>query len=200
MNTVDCLGPILDGLSYNISVTLLRIWPKSIDASNSLGQCLENCLTQNGFLTSIDFAWYHGKCVSWSSTQVCSICTGLCANITVVTLDTSGCYIDTEACHAVCDMLSQNTTLQHLFLNPVHLEKQEAITMIESCKDNITLKLLSLVQWPDSKFIFSSDRDIEQSLQESQQYPAKSVVNVYWLVNIQVCGCCYYVRMCMYLV
>ena len=183
VNTVDCLGPILDGLSCNSSVTLLRIWPKSTGASNSLGQCLENCLIQNSSLTSIDFAWYHGKCVSWSSTQVCSICTGLCANTTVVTLDISGCYIDTEACHAVCGILSQSTTLQHLFLNPVRLEKQEAITMIESCRDNDTLELLSLVQWPDSEFIFSSDKDIEQSL----QYPTKSVINVYWLVGIQVC-------------
>ena len=81
---------------------------------------------------------------------MCSICTGLCANTTVVTLDISGCYIDTEACHAVCGMLSQNTTLQHLFLNPVQLDKQEAITMIESCRDNDTLELLSLVQWPPS--------------------------------------------------
>ena len=183
VNTVDCLGPILDGLSCNTSVTLLRIWPKSTGASNSLGQCLENCLTQNGSLTYIDFAWYHGKCVSWSSTQVCSICTGLCANTTVVTLDISGCYIDTEACHGVCGMLSQNTTLQHLFLNPVQLEKQEAITMIESCRDNATFELLSLVQWPDSEFVFSSDKDIEQSLQESQQYPTKSVIKVYWLVT-----------------
>ena len=186
VNTVDCLGPILDGLSCNTSVTLLRIWPKSTGASNSLGQCLENCLTQNGSLTYIDFAWYHGKCVSWSSTQVCSICTGLCANTTVVTLDISGCYIDTEACHAVCGMLSQNTTLQHLFLNPRQLEKQEAITMTESCRDNDTLELLSLVQWPDSEFIFSSNKDIEQSLQESRQYPAKSVIKVYWLVSIDV--------------
>ena len=184
VNTVDCLGPILDGLSSNTSVTLLRIWPKSTGASNSLGQYLENCLTQNSFLTSIDFAWYHGKCVSWSPTQVSSICTGLCANTTVVTLDISGCYIDTDACHAVCVMLSQNTTLQHLFLNPVHSEKEEAITMIDSCRANATLELLSLVQWPNSEFEFSSDVDIEHSLQESQQNPTKPVFSVYWLVAV----------------
>ena len=184
VNTVDCLGPILDGLSSNTSVTLLRIWPKSTGASNSLGQYLEKCLTQNSFLTTIDFAWYHGKCVSWSPTQVCSICTGLCANISVVTIDISGCYIDTDACHAVCSVLSQNTTLQHLFLNPVHLGKEEAITMIDSCRANATLELLSLVQWPDSEFEFSSDVDIEHSLQESQQNPTKPVFNVYWLVAV----------------
>ena len=81
--------------------------------------------------------------VSWSSTQVSSICTGLCTNTTVVTLDISGCYIDTEACHSVCNMLSQNTTLKHLFLNPVNLEKQEAIALINSSRANDTVELLS---------------------------------------------------------
>lgn len=184
VNTVDCLGPILDGLSSNVSVTLLRIWPKAIGGSNSLGQCLENCLTRNNTLTFIDFAWYHGKCVSWSSAQVNSICTGLCTNGTVVTLDISGCCIDPEVCHAVCDVLSRNRRLQHLFLNPVHLEKQEAVAMIQSCRDNATLELLSLVQWPESVFQFSSDADIEHILHESQQNQAKPVVNVYWLVEI----------------
>ena len=184
VSTVDCLGSILEGMSSNTSVTLLRIWPKSTGASNSLGQCLENCLTQNSSLASVDFAWYRGKCVSWSSTQVCSICTGLCANNTVVTLDISGCYIDTEACNAVCGMLSQNTTLRHLFLNPVHLEKPQAIAMIDSYRANATLELLSLVQWPESKFEFSSDKDIEHSLQESQQNSTKCVFSVYWLVSI----------------
>ena len=70
----------------------------------------------------------------------------LCANTTLVTLDICGCEIDTEACPAVCGMLSQNATLQNFFLNPVSLEKQEAIAMIDSCRANATLELLSLVQ------------------------------------------------------
>ena len=102
VNDVDYIGPILDGLSSNTSVKLLRMWPKNIGgASNNLGQCLENCLTQNSSLASIDFTWYHGKCISWSSAQVSCICSGLCANTTVVTLDISGCYIDSAACDAV---------------------------------------------------------------------------------------------------
>ena len=148
--TADCLDPILNGLSSNTSITTFRAWRYNAGASNTLGQCLENCLTVNHSLNVIDFTPSYDVIpilyVSWSSTQVCSICTGLCANTTVVTLDISGCCIDTEACHAVCGMLSQNTTLQHLFLNPVQLDKQEAITMIENCRDNDTLELLSLVQ------------------------------------------------------
>ena len=83
----------------------------------------------------------------------------LCANTTVVTLDISGCYIDTEACDAVRGMLSQNTTLQHLFLNPVHLEKQEAIAIIDSCRVNAILELLSLVQWPPTRLSHDDDND-----------------------------------------
>ena len=188
VDTVDCLGPILEGLSSNTSVILLRIWPKSTGASSSLGQCLENCLTQNRSLASIDFARYHGRYVSWSSTQVISICTGLRANTTVVILDISGCEIDTEACHAVCEMLSQNTTLQNFFLNPVNLEKQDAIAMIDSCRANTSLELLSLVLWPESEFQFSSDPDIEHLLQESQQNLTKPVFHVYWLVSMP-CRC-----------
>ena len=131
---------------------------------------------------------------------MCSICTGLCANTTVVTLDISGCYIDTEACHAVCGMLSQNTTLQHLFLNPVQLDKQEAITMIESCRDNDTLELLSLVQWPPkiypddgderkNPFQYSCDPEYKHVLlkiQKLRQERDKPLLNVYWLVS---CHC-----------
>ena len=199
VETVDCLGPILEGLSSNTSVILLRICPKSTGASSSLGQCLENCLTQNRSLASIDFAWYHsrcvswlsryyGRCVSWSSTQVVSICAGLRANTTLVTLDISGCEIDTEACHAVCEMLSQNTTLQNFFLNPIHLEKQDAIAMIDSCRANTTLELLSLVKWPESEFQFSFDPDIEHLLQESQLNQTELVFNVYWLVGVHICS------------
>ena len=197
--TADCLDPILNGLSSNTSITTFKVWPDKTGASNTLGQCLEKCLTLNRSLNIVDFmSLYVWQIlyVSWSSTQVCSICTGLCANTTVVTLDISGCYIDTEACHAVCGMLSQNTTLQHVFLNPVQLDKQEAITMIESCRDNDTLKLLSLVQWPpkgwsnDNKgkdpFQYSCNPEINHVLlkiQKLRQERDKPLLNVYWLVS-----------------
>ena len=106
----------------------------------------------------------------------------------MVTLDISGCYIDTEACHSVCAMLSQNTTLKHLFLNPVHLEKQEAIALINSGRANDTLELLSLVQWPpmpfrDGKdpFQYMHDPEITHILQQILPH-----LNVYWLVTIYI--------------
>ena len=197
--TADYLDPILNGLSSNTSILTLRAWPSKVSASNTLGQCLEKCLTLNHLVNIIDFTSYFilpMRYVSWSSTQVCSICTGLCANTTVVTLDISGCCIDTEAYHAVCGMLSQNTTLQHLFLNPVQLEKQEAITMIESCRDNDTLELLSLVQWPPKTwswsdqgkdpFQYSCDPEINHVLlkiQKLRQERDEPLLNVYWLVS-----------------
>ena len=199
--TADCMDPILNGLSSNTSITTFRVWPNKTGTSNTLGQYLEICFTCNKSLNTVEFTSLYvtpPQYVSWSSTQVCSICTGLCANTTVVTLDISGCYIDTEACHAVCGMLSQNTTLQHLFLNPVQLDKQEAITMIESCRNNDTLKLLSLVQWPPrilyiyacdeekDPFQYSCDPEINDVLlkiQKLRQERDKPLLNVYWLVS-----------------
>ena len=196
--TADCLDPILNGLSSNTSITTFIAWPDKTNTSNTLGECLEKCLTINYSLNTVDFTSPRGvpKYVLWSSTQVYSMCTGLCANTTVVTLDISGCYIDTEACHAVCGMLSQNTTLQHLFLNPVQLDKQEAITMIESCRDNDTLELLSLVQWPPKTwsgdflgkdpFQYSCDPEINDVLlkiQKLRQEKDEPLLNVYWLVS-----------------
>ena len=197
--TADCLDPILNGLSYNTSIRTFKVWPSRAGASYTLGQCLEKCLTFNRSLNIMDFTSSHHFLpvlhVSWSSTQVCSICTGLCANTTVVTLDITGCYIDTEACHAICGMLSRNTTLQHLFLNPVQLEKQEAIAMIESCRENDTLEQLSLVQWPRSaktwsgvkdSFQYSCDPEINDVLlkiQKLRQKKDKTLLNVYWLVS-----------------
>ena len=209
--TADCLDPILNGLSSNTSITTFRVWPAAGKNGSSTSSILENCFTLNHSLRILDFTYVYyeltnhfgNKYVPWSSTQVCSICTGLCANTTVVTLDISGCYINTEACHAVCGMLSQNTTLQHLFLNPVHLEKQEAITMIESCRDNTTLELLSLVQWPPKKrdslrltdeekdpFHFSTDQEIEDMLlrvQTLREQKTKPLLNIYWLVQAIRC-------------
>jgi len=209
VSTADCLDPILNGLSSNKTITTFRAWPAAgkSGTSNILGQHLENCFTLNHSLRILDFTYgyyeltigFGNKYVSWSSTQVISICAGLCVNTTVVTLDISGCYIDTKAGSAVCGMLSKNKTLQHLLLNPVHLEKQEAIAMIGSCRANSTLEVLSLVQWPPKKrnslrladeekdpFHFSADQGIENVLQQVQklrQEKYKPLLNVYWLVT-----------------
>ena len=195
--TADCLDPILNGLFINVTTTTFRAWPSktSSSRSNTLGQCLQKCLTLNQSLSCIDFAWYKGKYVSWLSTQVSSICIGLCVNTTVVTLDISGCYIDTDACHAVCGMLSQNTTLQHLFLNPVHLEKIKAITMIDSCRANSILEVLSLVQWPpknlldqrENRFDFSAEQEIIRVLQKvdkSRRSQNRPFLTICWLVTL----------------
>ena len=200
----DCLCPILNGLSSNTSLTIFKVSVSENGFSNALGHCLEKCLTLNHSLNIIDFtARYFISCkyILWSSTQVSSICSGLCANTTVVTLDITGCHIDTEACHAVCGMLSQNTTLKHFFLNPVHLEKQEAVAMIDSCRANVTLELLSLVQRSPGRdpFHYSCDPEIKsvllkiQKLREDQE-DNKPVLNVYWLVAT------YIVLMCCYLI
>ena len=190
--TADCLDPILNGLSSNTSITTFRTWPSEVCTSNTLGQCLKSYLTHNHSLNIMDFTWPYTatQYVSWSSTQVSSICTGLCTNTTMVTLDITGCYIDTEACHSVCGMLSQNTTLKHLFLNPVHLEKQEAIALINSGRANDTLELLSLVQWPPKiiskgkdpfQYKYKCDPEITHILQQIQPH-----LNVYWLVTIYI--------------
>ena len=199
--TADCLDPILNGLSSNTSITTFKAWPDKNGASNTLGQCLEKCLTDHS-LNIVDFTSSSytilSRYISWSPAQVCSIYTGLCANTTVVTLDITGCYIDTDACHAVCGMLSQNTTLQHLFLNPVHLEKQQAITMIDSCRANATLEVLSLVQWPpkmwsddqgNNPFQYSCAQEINHVLlkiQKLRQEKDEPLLNVYWLVAIYI--------------
>ena len=199
--TADCLGPILNGLSSNTSITKFRSHPSKICASNTLEQCLERCITLNRSLNIIDFTVKSSTLsrplyISWSPTQVSSICTGLCFNTTVVTLlDISGCYVDSEACNAVCGMLPQNTTLQHLFLNPVHLEKQEAIAMIDSCRANGTLELLSLVQWPPktdvnkqgkNSFQYSCDLEIILVLLKIRKFRQESPLNVHWLVAIYI--------------
>ena len=196
--TADCLDLILNGLSSNTSITNFRAWPTETSASNTLGQCVKKCLALNNSLNILILiggaVW--SSYVQWSSTQVVSVCAGLCSNTTVVTLDISGCYIDAEACNAICGMLSQNSTVQHLFLNPVHLEKQEAIAIIDSCKTNATLEDLSLVQWPSKRWLynqgkwpfqFCSDEEINhivQKIQELRHENAKAMLNVYWLVAI----------------
>ena len=195
--TADSLVPILNGLSYNTSIATFKGWLIEIDNSVTLGNCLKKCLTCNHSLNILDFTNTITEClyVSWPSTQVVSICTGLCANTTLVTLDISGCCIDNEACTAVCGMLSQNKTLQHLFLNPVHLEKQEAIAMVDSCRINATLELLSLVHWPSKElshdddrqdpFSYSCDSEIYhvlQNIHNLREEKNEPQLRVYWLV------------------
>ena len=185
VTSADCLGPILNGLSSNTIVTLLKAWPKTVDSCNTLGQCLKECLTSNQSLMSIDFAYYSDKYVAWLSTQVGMICAGLHFNTALVTLDISGCSVDGAASDAVCEMLSLNTSLTHFFINPVDLQKPDAIAMIEGCKGNVTLEILSLVQWPGGKYEFSTDEEIEHTLQvvgKSRQVNNKKFLQVYWLV------------------
>ena len=122
----DCLDAILSGLSSNTSITTFILWPSKNITSNTLGWTLEKCFTQNHSLNIIDFTEtemvlnFHPynlpPCISWSPAQVNSICAGVHANITLVTLDISGCCIDTEACDAICSMLSENKTL-HIFFS-----------------------------------------------------------------------------------
>ena len=105
---VDCLYPILNSLLRNNTVTLLKAWPKSTGGSNTLGQCLGECLATNRSLVTIDLACFSDKHVTWSPAQVGCICKGLHDNITMVTLDISGCSIDSDA---VSMMLSCNISL-----------------------------------------------------------------------------------------
>ena len=200
--SADCLDPILNGLSSNISITTFRAWPHKNGTSVTLDQGLENCLTGNHSLIIIDMMINELK-VSWSPAQVSSICAGLCTNTTsaVVTLDISGSCIDTAACDAVCGMLSMNTTLQNLFLNPVYLEKQEAIGIIDGCEANATLKVLSLVQFHTKtavyedqgkkSFWFSDDQGIKLILEQinvHRQEKDEPVLNVCWLVPMYTCN------------
>ena len=199
VDTADCLDFILKGLSSNTSITTFRGIPSKTSNSSTLGQCLEKCLVSSHSLKTIHFteeSYSKSTYISWLGTQVVSICTGLCANTKVVTLDISGCYIDPEACHAICGMLSQNTTLQHLFLNPVHLEKQEAVAIIDNCRHN-ALEQLSLVQWPPkiyslytnnqgmNPFHYSQDPEIYHVLKKINdlrqgKYEPRAPLKVYW--------------------
>ena len=214
VDSPDCLCPILNGLSSNISISTFRVYVNETAASNTLGQCLEECLTLNHSLSKVDFVLVYNlssqyvtwsrssfKYISWTSTQVSSICAGLCVNTTVVVLDISGCYIDTEACHAVCGMMSQNKTMRHFFLNPAHLEEEEAVAMINSCEVNVTLELLSLVQWPSNMcgpgkhpFIYSYNSAICHlilKIQKLRRQRNRPLLNVHWLVAVGIVLMCY---------
>jgi len=190
--TTKPVDPILNILSTNTKLILLRLWPNSSDAS-TIGQCLENFLSLNQSLTIVDFTSSGYDIVInhilWSSVQVTFACTGLQSNSTIVTLDISGCNIDKTAGDSVCAMLSLNTSLRHLFLNPVHMEKSLAAAVMESCNKNTTLQLLSLVHWPDkvifeaSKFSYSDDEGIASVLEQvrkSRQDNSHPALNIIW--------------------
>ena len=215
VKNVDHLTIIFDGLSSNKTVTRFTACPSCVGVSITLGQSIEKCIASNQSLTRIDFT---GKCLGeflksmdgnmWSSPQVCSICTGLQSNNTLVTLNISGCYIDKTASDAVCVMLSLNTSLQLLYLNPVHMEKPEAVAIIDTCNTNTTLEVLSLVKWPDNnddiinetwKFVFSTDQEIDRVLdqvQKSRQDKKKPILKVAWLVSVSYMLCCYSICLC----
>ena len=186
VSNAHLLCPILNGLSANNSVTLLKAWPKLTSGSNTLGQCLSHCLTVNKSLVTIDFACFSDKHVTWSSVQVGSICIGLHNNVTLATLDISGCSIDNMASDAISTMLLSNNSLKHFFLNPLHMDKSDAIIIIEGLQINMTLELLSLVQWPEKTFYFIDDEEIIEvlsrvhQLRRSMKCPA---LNIYWLVS-----------------
>ena len=211
----DHLTNIFDGLSSNKTVTRFIASPSCVGDSITLEQSIEKCIASNQSLTCIDFIDLLNassmKRNMWSSSQICSICTGLQFNNTLVRLNISGCYIDKTASDAVCVMLSLNTSLQHLFLNPVHMEKPEAVVIIDTCNTNTTLEVLSLVKWPDNdddiekirdktwKFTFSTDQEIDHILdqvQKSRQDKKKPILKVIWLVSVPCMLCCYGFCLC----
>ena len=198
MTNADHLAILFDGLSSNKTVAVLIVHPSCVSDSITLGPSIEKCLVTNQSLTFINF-WgepftdIRNMEATWSSPQVCSICTSLKSNNTLVTLDISGCQIDNTASDAVCVMLSLNTSLQHLFLNPVHLEKPEAVAIIDTCNTNTTLEVLSLVKWPkekqgnesidDLEFTFSSNQEINRIIsQVKKSRQDKKKLDVLWLV------------------
>jgi len=195
--TDDSLATIFDGLSSNKSVTTFRVWCMSVVNSNctvKFAQSLEKCFQTNQSLTFIDFfghSWSGDKLrysKVWSSLQVCSFCTIIQYNKTLVTLDITGCYIDERASDAVRVMLSLNTSLQHLFLNPTHMEKLEAVAIFGNCKANTTLKLLS-VMWVHDEFVYATDQDIIHILGQVQvirENKRKPMLKVIWLVSDSV--------------
>lgn len=184
----DCLCHILNGLSSNKTVTLLKAWPKSTSGSNTLGQCLRQCVATNKSLVTIDFACFSDKHVTWSPIQVSSVCEGLCNNNTMVMLDISGCSIDSTASDAISMMLSVNVSLRHFFLNPLNMEKSDGMTIIGSCRTNVTLEVLSLVQWPEKRFhSIADDEEIGHVLfqvQDSRQSKKQPLLIIYWLVQL----------------
>lgn len=180
VTTANCLGPILAGLASNRTAKLIKAWPESTNCSNAIGKCLEQCLRVNCSLTRIELVGHTDKHVKWSSIQVSTIFNALQANSTLVTLDISGCIIDKGVCLTICVTLFLNTALKHLFLNPIQMEKTDAVAIIGRCK---TLEILSLVKWPKNKFSFSASEEIMVTLkqvQKSHQTNNLPILNVVW--------------------
>ena len=161
---VKVIMSILKGLSSNQSITYFKTWPDPCGTSHKLGQQLGKCLASNQTLISLDFTStsYQNpiQYVQWSSVHVCCIFTGLLSNNTLVTLDISGCHVDNTAGNALCTMLSQNTSLKHLFLNPVHLTKLQASSIFQSCVNNATLELLTLYWLPGRQSVLAPCRSL----------------------------------------
>jgi len=192
INMITC---ILQGLSSNTSIASLTVWPSSLNTTHTLGQSLGKCLKSNHSLIMMDFTSSEYKQpiehVQWSSEDLCYICKGLQSNKSLVTLDISGCYIDGTASDAVCIMLSMNKSLKHLFLNPIHMEKTEAVAILTGCLNNTTLKLLTLFwlsgrqspylppePWttsdesfwsPQRSFMFINDDEVVSTLEKVQK-------------------------------
>ena len=111
-------------------------------------------------------------------------------NNTLVTLDISGCYIDKTSSDAVYVMLSLNKSLQYLFLNPSHMEKPDAVSILNSYNANTTLNVLSLYKCFSggtidtvSKFEYSTDQDIHDILNQvkkSRESRNKSNLLIIW--------------------
>jgi len=130
MTSEICLAVIFAALSLSKKIKRFSAMSQSIKFYE-LKQNFQRCLINNQALTHVGFTCFFpmftgSKTVLWSPSQVCNICGGLQLNSLLVYLDISGCYIDRSACDAVRDMLSQNKTLQYLFLNPLYIEKQNA--------------------------------------------------------------------------
>ena len=182
----NVITSIVQGLSSNQTMTTFIAWPGPLDTSHNIGQSLGKCLASNQTLTDLDFTsfgFYEPmENLQWSSEHVCCICTGLQSNNSLATLDISGCYVEKAASDAVCVMLSINTSLKHLFLNPVHLEKAEAIAIFNSCINNTTLELLTLVWLPGGELAhvpWSSSHPSELKLKSHNEVPMWSTESIF---------------------
>ncbi|XP_065900460.1 NACHT, LRR and PYD domains-containing protein 14-like isoform X2 [Dysidea avara] len=194
VNAMDSLVNICDGLSSTKTLQKFSVHLDSADTSFVFEKRFAKCLTSNQSLTLVDFTGIFGflcidEHVQWSSSQVCFFCSGLQSNSTVTLLDITGCYIDKTASDSVSKMLSVNTSLRHLFLNPVHMEKPDAVMIIESCKTNTELEILSLhCNWLDdqsetNKFTFATDPKICEmvgQVQNSRQDKMKPNLHIIW--------------------
>ena len=177
------IASTLQGLSTNQTITSFTAWPGPYDTSHTLGQYLGKCLASNQALTVIDFTSsvceYPWSNLQWSSEHVCCIFTGLQSNHTLVSLDISGCYIDKAASNAICAMLSVNTSLKHLFLNPVHLEKLEAIAIFNSCINNAILEVLTLLHLPGGELAHAPWSSLELMKSQPPEQPMWCTDSIY---------------------